>query len=99
LRLIRRLSNKDKISALPVNEYKNPETSEFSRMPSNAIATGVVDFILEPALMPDVIEDYVSHDGRLWENADEDQYIHAITDLIKETSPLDFCGYKQSTIF
>jgi hypothetical protein len=51
LRLIRRLSNKDKISALPVNEYKNPETSEFSRMPSNAIATGVVDFILEPALM------------------------------------------------
>jgi two-component system CheB/CheR fusion protein len=78
---------------------RNPETSEFSGMPSNAIATGVVDFILEPALMPDAIEDYVSHDGRLWENADEDQYIHAITDLIKETSPLDFSGYKQSTIF
>jgi len=78
---------------------RNPETSEFSGMPSNAIATGVVDFILEPALMPNAIEDYVSHDGKLWENADEDKYINAITDLIKETSPLDFSGYKQSTIF
>jgi two-component system, chemotaxis family, CheB/CheR fusion protein len=78
---------------------RNPETSEFSSMPSNAIATGVVDIILEPALMPDVIEDYVNHDGKLIENADDEKNISAIIDLIKETSPLDFSEYKQSTIF
>lgn len=32
---------------------RNPETSEFSSMPSHALATGIVDFILEPELMPD----------------------------------------------
>src|SRR6185312_7725619 len=78
---------------------RNPETSEFSSMPSNAIATGAVDYILEPALMPEAIEDYVSRDGKLLENADDEKNITAIIDLIKEKSPLDFSEYKQSTIF
>jgi two-component system, chemotaxis family, CheB/CheR fusion protein len=78
---------------------RNPETSEFSSMPSNAIATGAVDIILEPALMPDAIEDYINHDGKLIENADDEKNITAIIDLIKEKSPLDFSEYKQSTIF
>ena len=78
---------------------RNPETSEFSSMPSNAIATGAVDFILEPSLMPDAIEDYVSQDGKLLENANDEKNVTAIIDLIKEKSPLDFSEYKQSTIF
>jgi len=78
---------------------RNPETSTFSSMPSNAIATGAVDFILEPALMPEAIEDYINHDGKLFEIADDEKNITAIIDLIKETSPLDFSEYKQSTIF
>ncbi|MCO5948047.1 chemotaxis protein CheB [Mucilaginibacter flavidus] len=41
---------------------RNPETAEFASMPSNAIATGMVDFILEPELMPGTIEDYVKHE-------------------------------------
>ena len=77
---------------------RNPETSEFNSMPSNAIATGAVDFILEPALMPDTIEDYINHDGMLWQNADDEKNITAIINLIKEKSPLDFSEYKQSTI-
>ena len=32
---------------------RNPETAEFASMPSSAIATGMVDFVLEPELMPD----------------------------------------------
>ena len=78
---------------------RNPETSEFSSMPSNAIATGAVDFILEPALMPDAIEDYVRQDGKLLDNANDEKNVNAIIDLIKEKSPLDFSEYKQSTIF
>jgi two-component system CheB/CheR fusion protein len=78
---------------------RNPETSEFNSMPSNAIATGAVDFILEPALMPDAIEDYVRQDGKLLDNENDEKNVNAIIDLIKEKSPLDFSEYKQSTIF
>ena len=77
---------------------RNPETSEFSSMPSNAIATGAVNFILEPSLMPDAIEDYVSQDGILSENENEEKSVTAIINLIKEKSPLDFSEYKHSTI-
>jgi signal transduction histidine kinase len=38
---------------------RNPETSEYSSMPSSAIATGLADFILEPELMPVIIADFV----------------------------------------
>ncbi|MCF0049287.1 hypothetical protein LXM25_04405 [Dyadobacter sp. LJ53] len=34
-------------------------------MPSNAIATGMVDFIVEPESMPAVIEEYVKREIEL----------------------------------
>ncbi|HXI00103.1 MAG TPA: chemotaxis protein CheB [Sphingobacteriaceae bacterium] len=78
---------------------RNPETSEFSSMPSNAIATGMVDFILEPELMPGTIEDYVKHESELLpEDKDDGKNLAAIIDLIKEHSPFDFSDYKQTTI-
>ncbi|MDQ6756914.1 MAG: ATP-binding protein [Bacteroidota bacterium] len=78
---------------------RNPETSEFGSMPSNAIATGVVDFVLEPELMPDTIEDYVSNGaGFLLDDKDDEKNLTAIIDIIKEQSPLDFSDYKQTTI-
>ncbi|MDO3645264.1 chemotaxis protein CheB [Mucilaginibacter sp. L3T2-6] len=78
---------------------RNPETSAFPSMPSNAIATGMVDFILEPELMPDAIEDYVKHEEELLAGSKDDEaLITAITNLIKEKSPLDFTDYKKTTI-
>ncbi|WP_377117698.1 chemotaxis protein CheB [Mucilaginibacter litoreus] len=78
---------------------RNPETTEFSSMPSNAIATGLVDFVLEPALMPDAIEDYVKHEQALADGSKEDHiHLAAITEFIKQTSPLDFSEYKKTTI-
>jgi two-component system CheB/CheR fusion protein len=78
---------------------RNPETSEFSSMPSNAIATGMVDYILEPALMPDTIEDYVKNEEEISEDIkNEEKNLLAIIELIKERTPLDFSDYKQSTI-
>jgi len=38
---------------------REPTTSQFGSMPSNAIATGLVDFVLEPQSMPEVIEDFL----------------------------------------
>ncbi|MGI4021901.1 MAG: chemotaxis protein CheB [Janthinobacterium lividum] len=78
---------------------RNPETSEFGSMPSNAIATGVVDFILEPAAMPDAIEEFVKYKVELLVDQQYDEKnVAAIIDLIRERLPLDFSGYKQSTI-
>lgn len=78
---------------------RNPETSDFASMPAHAIATGVVDYVLEPELMPGVIENYVkSEEGVLTEAADDDKTITAIVDLISQKTPLDFSDYKHSTI-
>lgn len=78
---------------------RNPETSPFSSMPAKAIATGMVDFILEPSSMPGAIEDYVNYEGgHKAEVVDDEKNLAAIVDLIKERSPLDFSDYKISTI-
>ncbi|MEO6455696.1 MAG: CheR family methyltransferase, partial [Ginsengibacter sp.] len=81
---------------------REPATSEFSSMPSNVIATGIVDYILEPELMPAAIEYYVKNDGALLPQAStnkaDEKIIEAIIDLIKERLPLDFSDYKQTTI-
>lgn len=78
---------------------RNPETTQFGSMPSNAIATGMVDFVLEPALMPNTIEDYVKHELEvLLDNSNDHENLTAIVALIKEKSPLDFTDYKQTTI-
>ena len=78
---------------------RNPETAEFGSMPSNAIATGMVDFVLEPEAMPAAIEDYIKHEEEsLYNTKEDDKNIAIILDLIKEKSPHDFSEYKQTTI-
>jgi len=78
---------------------RNPETTSFGSMPSSAIATGLVDFVLEPELMPVAIEDYIKYgDDLMDDDKDDEKNITAIVNLIKEKSPLDFSEYKQTTI-
>lgn len=78
---------------------RNPETTEFGSMPSNAIASGMVDFILEPEAMPRAIEDYIKYEGNLLtDSQEEEKYLRAIIQLINERSPLDFTDYKETTI-
>ncbi len=71
-------------------------------MPSNVIAAGIADYILEPEMMPAAIEYYVKNDGALLPQAinskGEEKIIKAIIDLIKDKLPLDFTDYKQTTI-
>ena len=77
---------------------RNPDTTEFSSMPSSAIASGMVDFVLEPALMPHAIEDYVTYGEKtIPDSEDDEKTLKAIIDLIKETSPLDFSDYRPTT--
>jgi two-component system CheB/CheR fusion protein len=76
---------------------RNPDTSEFNSMPSHAIATGLVDFILEPELMPNAIDDYIRYGNGTHNNNDE-KNLKGILNLIKDKLPLDFSEYKQTTI-
>lgn len=78
---------------------RDPETSSFASMPSHAIATGLVDFILEPEAMPEAIIDYTQYAGKLiTESRQDENIVPAITELISQQLPLDFSGYKQGTI-
>ncbi|TCC92044.1 chemotaxis protein CheR [Pedobacter frigiditerrae] len=78
---------------------RDPETSEFGSMPSHAIATGLVDFVMEPIAMPDAIENYVKNEENLTvDQGDDEENLAAIVELIKESSPLDFTDYKLPTI-
>jgi two-component system CheB/CheR fusion protein len=78
---------------------RNPETTEFGSMPSSAIATGKVDFVLEPALMPEVINDYIIRETELAVGSREDERtIVTIIDFVKEKLPLDFSDYKLTTL-
>lgn len=78
---------------------RNPETTEFDSMPSSAIATGMVDFVLEPALMPEAIDDYIMNETEMVVGArEEERTIVTIIDFIKEKLPLDFSDYKLTTL-
>lgn len=78
---------------------RNPYTSSFPSMPSKAIATGMVDFVMEPAAMPGGIEDYINREGnQQTEDTDDQVNLQSIVELIRQQSPLDFSDYKSSTI-
>ncbi|OMP75279.1 chemotaxis protein CheB [[Flexibacter] sp. ATCC 35208] len=78
---------------------REPLTSKFSSMPSSAIATGMVDFVLEPSAMPAVIEDYVEQQLETAAGEQENENtIVSIIDYIKEQLPLDFSDYKLTTL-
>ncbi|MDI1255487.1 MAG: chemotaxis protein CheB [Flavobacterium sp.] len=78
---------------------RNPETTEFSSMPAHAIATDMVDYILEPQFMPRTIESYVKHNNAIQDDQKNDEKaIALIVDYIREKLPFDFSDYKMTTI-
>ena len=78
---------------------RNPETTEFNNMPSSAVATGMVDFIVEPQAMPGIIQDYVQREIDLLATSISDgENMAGLIKLISQQLPLDFSDYKQSTI-
>jgi len=80
----------------------NPANAEYKEMPSNAIDTGIVDFVLLPEQMPSVIENYVNKKeqvaGNFAEIEKEERSRVAIVDYMKDHFPHDFSDYKQPTI-
>ena len=83
---------------------QQPESAEFDGMPRNAIATGLVDFVLPPEQMPGQLLAYASHafTGRARvlsgpEPKTEDS-LKKIFILLRTHTGHDFSQYKPSTI-
>ncbi len=83
---------------------QSPESIEFDSMPSSAIATGLVDYVLPAAEMSTQLIDYVSHAfgklSQLGANLTfQNQYaIKKIYILLRNQTGHDFSQYKQGTI-
>ncbi len=85
---------------------EDPSAAAYAGMPSSAIATGVVDYILTPAAMPGqlaaygkAIPVYTSRDEETQEASTQlDQYLQKIFMLIRSRTGHDFSSYKPSTM-
>lgn len=83
-----------------VQDYKN---AKFDGMPKSAIATGLVDYILDVGKMSDALVKYVKH-PLVKQSAEEEQRTKEETDYVKILSLIrsnvgeDFSYYKPKTI-
>ncbi len=83
---------------------QDESTAKFDGMPRSSVATGLVDFILPPAKMPDAIVNYIKHpfvskekalDNILSKNIDT---LSKIIMILRDYSGIDFSYYKENTI-
>jgi two-component system, chemotaxis family, CheB/CheR fusion protein len=83
---------------------QDPPSAKYDGMPRSAIATGLVDYILPPAKMPEQLIAYAQHPfskepGRApLVEPDSTNSLHKILILIRSRTGHDFSQYKQSTI-
>lgn len=81
---------------------QEPETAKFDGMPRNAMATGLVDYVLPATEMPEELINYVEYASKQVLKGDrhsylDDSYIQIMKVIKKETN-IDFTSYKRNTI-
>ncbi|HSJ55198.1 MAG TPA: chemotaxis protein CheB, partial [Anaerolineae bacterium] len=84
---------------------QTPDTAEQTSMPRHAIETGVVDYVLPPADMPDVLLNYAAHlqtdDGDPLPRVASDSEANSLKTILaalRARTGHDFSHYKQSSI-
>ncbi|MBF0204265.1 MAG: hypothetical protein HQK67_08105 [Desulfamplus sp.] len=83
---------------------QNPASTEYDGMPINAIATGLVDYILPPAEMPAQLMSYVTHAfGKIIlpvnvKKSNAENALKKIFVLMRTQTSHDFSQYKPSTM-
>ncbi|MCU0720298.1 MAG: hypothetical protein MUC83_11390, partial [Pirellula sp.] len=81
-----------------------PESAEFDQMPRNAIETGLIDFILPPASMPEVLLNYArrpyirSIHATLPFQEESTAELKSIFDLIRLKTKYDFRCYRPNMV-
>ncbi len=84
---------------------QDPEEAEYTDMPSNAIATGLVDYVLPVAEMPAKIVSYKEHFGTVQIPAEpqerrpsDEEALNNIFAQLKVSTGHDFSNYKRTTM-
>ncbi len=83
---------------------QDPHSAKYAGMPSSAIATGLVDFILPVEKIPEYLIKYVRHpyiekpEGIETAKQQFSSYVQKILALIRTRTGHDFANYKQTTI-
>jgi len=82
---------------------QNEETAKFDGMPKSAVDTGIVDCVLAPDLMPEVLIEHATRptDGAICpdgESRGEGQGVEAIFKLLRDEYGIDFSSYKPNTV-
>lgn len=94
------------IKTIAANEgiilVQDPATAEFDSMPRNAIATGIVNYVLRAEQMPQVIADYARHPYatgpvKMTETEDDPKSTRSLIKILQARRGYDFTGYKQGT--
>jgi two-component system CheB/CheR fusion protein len=81
---------------------QDPATAQFDGMPNSAIASGYVDLILSPDMMPDELLEFIKEAPLLRSfnalSSQEEAILQDILELIYKTTGHDFSNYKRPTI-
>ncbi|HEY1114284.1 MAG TPA: chemotaxis protein CheB, partial [Chitinophagaceae bacterium] len=78
---------------------QDPITAKFDGMPNSAIASGYVDYILSPELMPEQIFNHIKENpSRKYASAFDEKHLPDVLQLIEKSCGYDFHNYKTPTI-
>ncbi len=83
---------------------QEPESADYDQMPRNAIATGLVDYVLPPEQMPDALVKYARHpyvNGGSPQSPAEDtepQQLNRILAVLKTRTKYDFRCYRKKML-
>jgi two-component system CheB/CheR fusion protein len=83
---------------------QEPGSAQSAGMPERAIQTGLADFVLPPARMPEQLLNYISNSEGKRKipqpplPADEQAILHKVFFLLRKGTGHDFSGYKASTV-
>ncbi|GHB73349.1 CheR family methyltransferase [Persicitalea jodogahamensis] len=77
---------------------QSPVTAEYQDMPQSAIDSGMVDMVLDPAVMFDEVTHYINNHRVLQSSTPRERSLDAIFELLAKRSGTDFSKYKSSTV-
>jgi len=83
---------------------QSPESAKYTGMPSSAIATDMVDFILSPDEMPEQLVAYIEHSTRMEKElrsqstSKDNEALRKIFIVLRSRTGHDFSQYKKNTI-
>ncbi len=81
---------------------QDPESARFDGMPRSALATGLADYVLDPARMPEELINFIRHPLTRHDSPSgleiSPERLREIFALIQRRSGIDFSSYKPNTI-